>query len=242
MHTDSRDLTHLLGSAFGPSAQALRPDHRSTLIKRGYVVINNFISSAGVRSLLEELHGLVDSYRENSVHHLCRDPLGRVLVGNRLEKENDLLFDFARHQELVSLAAELLGKPVVPLHIEYFDKPPGSAFCAPPHQDHAFYTHFPDELAIAFWVALDPVRENGSLQFSTRPYHSLLPHTSSNEIHFDAELANAREFAFEKIMIPRGSCIAFHSMAVHRSGPNFTDRSRRAIVFNYRGSPYKAGL
>lgn len=214
---------------------------KKTIDELGYQVIQKFIDRKLLANIKKEINRILDKESEHSLVYLHRDRNNNVLVANQIDKESDFFFDICRHADIMSIAEELLGKPVVPLHVEYFEKPPHSSSKAPPHQDHAFYTHFPDEPALAFWVALDKVNtENGALEFADFVPKHLLAHKNTEEVHFDAELAQADAFSYNPILLNPGDCVAFHSFSIHRSGPNNTRGSRRAIVFNYRGSPYKA--
>jgi ectoine hydroxylase-related dioxygenase (phytanoyl-CoA dioxygenase family) len=163
---------------------------------------------------------------------------------NRIDKESDVLYDLARHPTMIGIASELLGKPAVSLHVEYFAKPPHSLRSTPPHQDHVFYLeHFDDEMALSFWLALDDVTAaSGALEYATPCARELLPHIPSSAPDFDFELPDVDGLEFAVAVVPRGGCVLHHSYVIHRSGGNRTERPRRALVFNYRGSPYRAWM
>lgn len=56
------------------------------------------------------------------------------------------------------LAEQLLGGPVVPKNLQYFNKPPGVGKPTPPHQDGYYFKIEPCE-ALTMWLALEPVDE-----------------------------------------------------------------------------------
>ncbi len=212
------------------------------ILQNGYYSFDDFASFQLVNSLLEEIQSLQDNFTSSSCYGVYHDTQGRVLVMNKLDRESDFLFDFSRNPIMLNIAKAFLGKPAIPLHVEYFSKPTDGISYTPPHQDHIFYQdHFDDELAISFWIALDDVSANsGALEYSLTPTISLLPHKPSDTIDFGCELEskNISGLSFATVVIPRGGCIVHHSYSIHRTQPNRSGKPRRAVVFNYRGSPY----
>lgn len=210
----------------------------------GYYRFDRFLTPEGVNFLLDEVQKLIEKASLSSVYGVFRNLDGSILVMNRLEKESDFLFDFSRHPKLMEIAEGFLGKSAMPLHVEYFSKPVEKNSPSPPHQDHIVYhDHFDDELAIALWIALDEVHEeSGALEFAVPSTMALLPHKPSPIPDFAFELENASNLSFVTVPIPLGGCIVHHSYAVHCARQNKSKQPRRAIVFNYRGSSYKAWL
>lgn len=218
------------------------PDLHNLLITNGYYCFDNFVVSEGVDLLLNEVQSLIDNATPSSPYGVFYDSYNQIVLMNKVDKESDLLFDLLRHPKLLQLAEVFLGKPAMPLHVEYFSKPAKNSSPSPPHQDHVVYQkHFDDELAIAFWIALDEVHENsGALEFAQAPMMKLLPHTLSSVQDFAYELENRMSIPYVLISIPRGGCIVHHSYTVHQANVNESNKPHRALVFNYRGSPYLA--
>lgn len=213
-------------------------------IERGYAAIPNFISEEGIRQLLEEIEHLAKIHTPESPFMLARNKYGDILVMNRLDKMSDYLFDLARSEKLIDLSTRMIGKAVIPLHVEYFSKPASNSTATPPHQDQIFYnSHFDDELAISFWIALDDVEhDSGALEYATNLPNTVHPHVKSPSIDFDYELADADTYEFTRVPIRRGDCIAHSSYAIHKTQVNTSGKIRRAIAFNYRGSSYRQWL
>jgi ectoine hydroxylase-related dioxygenase (phytanoyl-CoA dioxygenase family) len=207
-----------------------------------HVVVRSLLAPGMVAAVQSELDRQMQSTSASSRCGIWRSKDGVVVVANQLEKASDLLFDLQRAVPLIAVAEALLGRAVVPLQVEYFHNPPRSPHCAPPHQDHAFYTHFPDELAISLWTTLDELdKDSGGLEFVVQQPAALLPHDRSLSYGFDLELSpSVRQLVYRPpLALGAGDSVAFDSLAVHRSTPNRSGRPRRAIVFNYRGSPYR---
>lgn len=232
---------------FHPSLEAAaQPDwaaRHSALTRNGFVVLDKFIDSSTADVLTVELNRM-HHRSDTATYGLVRNARGDVVVMNRLDRESDLLFDFARHPLMLRTAEALLGKPPVSLHVEYFAKAPGTSDPAPAHQDHVFYQeHFDDELALSIWIALDDVVErSGALEYGVPVETTLRPHIPSPTVDFIYELADPSRYHFVRAPVPRGGCVIHHSFAVHRAGRNETGEPRRAVVFNYRGSPHREWL
>jgi len=212
---------------------------------RGFAVFAQFARPETIERMEREIARLMAGHTSNQQYGLMRDAHGHVVVMNGLCKVSDFFFDLARHPDVVNVANFLVGKRTVPLHTEYFAKPAMYSVGTPPHQDQAFYyEHFDDELAISLWVALDDVTENsGALEFVPTSVQTLLPHTQSQCIGFDRELAEAvDDLPFERVTVLCGGCVVHHAYTIHRTAPNRSNRPRRAVVFNYRGSEYREWL
>lgn len=224
-----------------PASVAAR---RKALLDDGYLVLPEFLDDDGVAVLIAEIDTLINEHDPGRGYLMLRDANGFPVAMNRMDRVSDLLFDLAREPALIDVASVLLDKPAISLHTEYFAKAATQGPAVPAHQDHAFYeAHFAEELAVSLWVALDEVTEDGSaLEYATKsPFH-LLPHRPSPAPDFDYELADPAGLEFRPVAVRRGGCIAFHSFAIHRVSPNRSGRPRRALVFNYRGSPYRQWL
>ena len=226
--------------------QKILAEKRRSLLDKGYVVFEKLLDPDGVARVLEELQQIMNRPYGSDDCTVLRDEHGFVAVMNGLDKASDFLFDLARRPELLSMAEGLLAKRVVPLHTEYFAKPPlrpsnESPVLFPSHQDHAFYhNHFGNEMAISVWIALDDVTvERGAVEFGSPAQIRLLPHRNSAYFGFGQELVDEDGFTFEPVPVPRGGALIHHSFAVHRSGSNRTPNLRRAVVFNYRGSDFR---
>jgi len=233
---------------FHPCIDLISPskwlDKREELRVKGFTCFPEFASPPTVDCLKAEADHLISNATQDSIYGVVRDDYGAIVVMNKIDKVSDYLFNLARHPVMMAVAEQLLGKPAIPLHVEYFCKPAEHSSPTPAHQDHVFYEeHFNDELALSFWIALDDVaRDSGALEYGADAQMQLLPHVDSPTIDFDFQLAETKGITFAIVPTPRGGCIVHHSYAVHRTGDNTSGSPRRAIAFNYRGSSYRAWL
>ena len=112
-------------------------------------------------------------------------------------------------------------------------KPPQARTELPWHQDNGYTPLVPEEY-VTCWLALDDADlENGCLW--------VIPgsHTTGTQRHVNGDAGPFRVGydgpAEDGIAVPvrRGSVLVFSSLLMHRSGPNVTDRHRRAWIIQY---------
>jgi ectoine hydroxylase-related dioxygenase (phytanoyl-CoA dioxygenase family) len=112
-------------------------------------------------------------------------------------------------------------------------KPPQARTELPWHQDNGYTPLVPEEY-VTCWLALDDADvDNGCLW--------VIPgsHQSGTHDHHDGGSGPFRVGhdgpAEDGIAVPvrRGSVLVFSSLLMHRSGPNTTDRSRRAWIIQF---------
>jgi ectoine hydroxylase-related dioxygenase (phytanoyl-CoA dioxygenase family) len=106
------------------------------------------------------------------------------------------------------------------------------------HQDSG-YVDYPHKSYVNAWIPLDDVNEeNGTVYLL--PYsiagtrekveHKPLPGSNDRVGYFGKELGTPA-------ICPAGSIVVFSSTVFHRSGPNLTDRMRRAYAIQYSPEP-----
>ena len=112
-------------------------------------------------------------------------------------------------------------------------KPPQARTELPWHQDNGYTPLIPEEY-VTCWLALDDADlDNGCLW--------VIPgsHTQGTQRHVNGDAGPFRVGhagpADDGVAIPvtRGSVLVFSSLIMHRSGPNVTDRHRRAWIIQF---------
>lgn len=131
---------------------------------------------------------------------------------------------------LPAIAATLLGEPVVTYKEKINHKLAGGAGFAP-HQDARAYKFVDTHLS--GMVAIDAATvENGCLEVAAGWHHALLDVDSDGCIH--PELID--RFDWRPVPMEPGDLLWFHSRAPHRSGPNVSRRTRRALFCTYNAA------
>lgn len=152
-------------------------------------------------------------------HQLCRTE--RFLADHRE------LRDLLTLGEPKRIASELLGDPAIVYKEKVNYKGPGGAGFTP-HQDATAYDFV--KRHVTCLIAVDPMTlENGCLEFSDYGKDELMPTDGSGCI----EAAYANTLHWRPIMLPAGGALFFTSYVPHRSGPNLSQHSRRALYITY---------
>lgn len=141
----------------------------------------------------------------------------------------------ARDPRIIDLVESIIGPDVKLYSDEYFCKNPargGKAFKPYKwHQDATNYSFLtPLDKVITCWIALDAATpENGCMQFIPRShvFGSIAPQ--------HRERFMKHPVLPEPVDAPRepGYAVLHHGLNFHGSGPNQSDRPRRAIAFHY---------
>ena len=102
------------------------------------------------------------------------------------------------------------------------------------HQDFPYWQNFglPADSMLTVQVAIDPSSdENGGVELWPSKHREVLPPPPENPLDV-AETAVALDEA-ELIPLGAGDLLFFHSLAPHRSAPNKSNQSRRAVFITY---------
>ena len=128
---------------------------------------------------------------------------------------------------MVATAGALLGEPAVLYKEKVNYKSAGGAGYAP-HQDAPAYRFV--ESHVSCMVAVDDADAiNGCLEVVSRCFGEVLATDSEGCIREDI----AALMTWEAVEVAAGTTLWFHSRTPHRSGPNRSDRDRRALYPTY---------
>lgn len=144
-------------------------------------------------------------------------------------------WEFACRPAIAGPMRDLYGTPadVQIFSDTLFMKPPRHGIEAAPHQDTAFWPKLLPN-ALLFWMAIDPATiENGCLHVVPHSHRLDLPHRTDpvqGKMLDDAQFDTSRQIPIE---LTPGSALIMDSGLIHRSYPNRSDRSRRAMTSVY---------
>jgi len=150
------------------------------------------------------------------------------------------LHDVLWNPRFLVAASQLLGNvPVRFWHDQIFWKPPKKGGVVAWHQDYSYWTRTKPVAHLTCWCGLDDsTKENGCLQYIAGSHQwGLLPKTvlAGDIAGIKAYLNDEQKKQFEHPLyaeVKAGEAIFHHSLTLHGSGENKSDKPRRAFVIN----------
>ena len=123
-------------------------------------------------------------------------------------------------------------------------KAPGNSDVVPWHQDESYWDPSFDYGSSAYWMPLDPAtRESGCMSFIPRSHkRGVLRHGfMKGDPHITALVLEEEIDTTTAVLqpVPIGGASIHHSRILHYSGPNTSDRVRRAYVNEWQVVPIK---
>jgi phytanoyl-CoA hydroxylase len=152
------------------------------------------------------------------------------------------LTDVATDARWAPIVLPLLGTGDARLYWEQaVAKPPQARTELPWHQDNGYTPLVPEEY-VTCWLALDDADlDNGCLWVIPGSHQrGTVPHRNGSgpfRVGHDGPDVDGIP-----VPVGRGSVLVFSSLLMHRSGPNVTDRSRRAWIIQYCGAAARSKL
>lgn len=211
--------------------------------EQGFLVKENLLDADHIEGLRERMQaigeGRVPDFSQADVE-LEPDPgNGKPRAVRKINRcaENDPRFlAHASDDRILDIVESLIGPDIKLFGSQCFMKPPGGVE-KPYHQDSAYFSIEPMNL-VTCWTALDDVTEDNGCLWVIPGSHreGLVEHDKwqlgdrEDKQVPDARLDRDRE---TPIIMPAGSCSFHHSVLLHRSGPNHSDRPRRGLAVHY---------
>lgn len=138
------------------------------------------------------------------------------------------------------IAEEVLQDEVVPINMQYFNKPAGIGQATPPHQD-GYYFHLTPCEAVTGWLALEDVNEeNGCIHYvrGSHKVDSFRNHGQTGVLGFSQGITDfgTDDDQAQSVACPgsAGTFLMHHAKTIHWAGANQSKvRSRRALGFIY---------
>ena len=147
-----------------------------------------------------------------------------------------LIKKFATQKKIIKIAKKVLSASPKFRKCELFAKPAKYGIAAPNHQDN-YYWNLSNPNAITFWIALDnSSKKNGAVHYYEGSHKlGLLKHKSSHVKGSSQTIAKKNVLKKFKKVVPSlmaGDALVHHSLIVHGSGPNRTNKSYSSITSN----------
>lgn len=210
--------------------------------EQGYLIRENLLPAdhiAALRSRMQEIaEGRVAEFSMSDVELEPDAGDGQPRAARKINRcENDALFmSHACNEAVLDVIETLIGPDIKLYTSQCFMKPAGGVE-KPYHQDSAYFTIEPMDL-VTCWTALDDVAlDNGCLWVIRGSHLEGLADHGKWHVGGREDKQVARETLDLRreapIVMPAGSCSFHHSLLLHRSGANESDRPRRGLAVHY---------
>lgn len=149
--------------------------------------------------------------------------------------------EVARSPRILDAVEQIIGPNILLWGATFFAKPPSQSLHVGWHQDLLYWGLQPPDGVLTVWLALsDAMVDNGAMQV-VRQSHigGFRPHDNSydedNMLMSDqnAQLKSGEEAKIATVELRPGQFSMHHSMVLHGSGPNTSDRPRIGLSINY---------
>ena len=208
--------------------------------KNGFVILRNVLGQDELTQLDSELNRLARNHetlprvREGFDLEPNQDPDRDVPTFRKIGGITDMSDAFnqlLRHPRIMEVGHAIMG-PEIHLHRDVVMMKPAKVGREKPwHQDSVYWPWTPMRLVSAMTALDDSTPENGCLQ--------IVPGTHVKEVqHFGKELQIEMDDAMQAktlyAPLKAGDTLLFHSLILHASEPNHSDRDRRVCIFSYK--------
>jgi phytanoyl-CoA hydroxylase len=144
---------------------------------------------------------------------------------------------FAFNSKVVAVTKSLLGSDIRLYRATAMLKPRFIGSDLPYHQDSAYWPIYPRSL-VSCWMALDKATtDNGCMRVIPGAHkEGLMPVSDEYRDHVSIKkLSLTDDYLKKEIVLEMspGSCLFFHSLLPHATGPNKSDSDRYAVIASY---------
>ena len=231
----------------------LTPDQIAQFHDEGFTHVERLTTDAEVAWLRERMAEVFAPENTNVFaggHFDASRPFGTKIEGEarlgqsiRPELQIPALVETVAHRNAVRIASQLLDVPVADLETwtHMINKPPLYGHETPWHQDEAFWEEHLGYHACAVWLALDDVDvDNGCMQFMPASHtRGIVTHRHLYDDPLVSALVIDDVDADRAISVPlKAGGATFHTQrTMHHTGPNLTERTRRAFAMEVQLPP-----
>ena len=214
----------------------------------GFVVLKSLFGDKEVTDIRGNLQRYIDEVVPNvppmDVFYEDKQTKGEIRMLPRMDHHDSFFKRMLVAAPLISVPEFLWGCAACPRDAAYFNKPATIGEATPPHQD-GYYFHIEPCEALTLWLALDEVdEENGCVRYVKGSQHNgMRPHARTNVLGFSqgiTDFGGGNDLRNEvSVCVSPGDLIVHNALTIHRTEPNKSARSRRAMGFVYFSSRAK---
>ncbi len=150
--------------------------------------------------------------------------------------------DFPTSKKMLDVVEQILGPDLKCFLTMMIYKPPCLEEVHHPwHQDKMYFNFGPADEIMGMWIALDATdKDNGTMVFIPGSHRQQVEHEydSSPTQNFGIMYAKGYSIPYPgevAVDLGPGDGVFFHSLLLHRTGPNVTERHRRVLTMHCAG-------
>jgi ectoine hydroxylase-related dioxygenase (phytanoyl-CoA dioxygenase family) len=139
--------------------------------------------------------------------------------------------------KMLSCMEDLMGPDIYYHSSKVMFKPPGGV-AKPWHQDAAYWREYASN-QITVWIAIDDATQENGCVWAIPGSHKLglIPHVKK-ELQVEDSMIDLKHAI--PVRVPAGGLLIFHSLVLHMSEKNESDKTRWAIICDYDCLPNPA--
>lgn len=208
--------------------------------REGFLILRGVLDADDIRQLKDELdrlarnHESLPTIREGFDLEKQQDTGRRTPTFRKIGGITDHSEAFGRlrdHPAILDRLHRIMGDTIELWRDVCMMKPARVGREKPWHQDSSYWPWEPMSLVSVMTALDDATPENGCLQIIPRSHHDVLQHYGKElQVDIDAERQNQTCY----VPLRAGDALLFHSLLLHASEPNRSDRDRRVCIVSYK--------
>lgn len=230
----------------------LTDDERQQYVDDGYIVVKNILTRDEVerykRRASQIAHGdlppggekmVVRDVRVAKGEYKPADPEMGVWKLLQPDWHDETFRDFPANKRLLDVVEQVIGPDIKCFLTMMIYKPPKLDDVHHPwHQDKQYFNFGPADQIMGTWIALDATDgDNGTMRFLPGSHKQEVAHEYDSGPRQNFGILYAKDFPIPHpdevtVELGPGDGVFFHSLLLHRTGPNVTDRHRRVLTMH----------
>jgi len=209
---------------------------KSTFLKEGYIVKNNFFSNEEVYILQYETEKL---FKAGNFKNVATEEDGTKSFTKKnlqlipLFKHSRIFRSLPYQKKVVKAISELIGDPYILHTDQIFLKPAYNGSGTNWHQDNSYFKIDDPLKGVALWIAINDANlENGAMKLIPRMHMKLLDHKRDPNSNHHIRCYPQEENAIA-IELKAGGAIFFCYGVPHCTGPNISNKYRAGVAYHY---------
>ena len=220
-------------------------EQKQHLDREGYFLLEDVFTQSDMEALARNIEALnsrnEERLRAEGSKEGSNSRAGEITFTSHLAQQDEAICDFCKRPEFVAITTQLLGPDIDLYWNQSVFKHPEGRKEFPWHQDDAYAEVTPAPY-LTLWLALnDATPENGCISVMPGSHrHGIVPHQATDI----GKVCHSNDDPDQGTLVPlkSGSMAVFWSQTFHKSGPNLSNRTRKAFVIQYSQSPLRYAM